>query len=127
MFWLSAGLSHRASTKKEFKRNGTFLTECYTCRLLREIFGEDMVFHLQRLLVDPLGANLRNKMAHGMMSFGEFFSISVAYLYWLILRLVCLPVIAYLRQQAADKASATASEAPEQSPATDKSTPSETE
>jgi hypothetical protein len=95
--------------------------------IAKEIFGEDVLFHLQRLLVDPLGANLRNKMAHGMMSFGEFFSISVAYLYWLILRLVCLPVIAYLRQQAAEKASATDSEEPEQRQATDKSTPSDTE
>ena len=84
--------------------------------IVKEIFGEDLVFHLQRLLVDPLGANLRNKMAHGMMSSGEFFSISVAYLYWLILRLVCLPVIAYLREQAAQKAekSANATEPMEQ-------------
>jgi hypothetical protein len=75
--------------------------------IVKEIFGDDLVFHLQRLLVDPLGANLRNRMAHGMMSSGEFFSIAVAYLYWLILQLVCLPVITYLREQAAQKAQET--------------------
>jgi len=90
--------------------------------ILKEIFGEDMVFHLQRILVDPLGGNLRNKMAHGMISSDEFFSIPVAYLWWLILHLVCLPVIAYARKQGADssKARANPTETQEQPP-TDKS------
>lgn len=66
--------------------------------VLHEIFGEDMVFHLQRLLVEPLGGNLRNKMAHGLMSYGDFHSIEVVYLWWLILKLVCIPLIAFSRQ-----------------------------
>jgi hypothetical protein len=69
---------------------------------VKEFFGEDAVFHLQGILVEPLGANLRNKMAHGMMSSIEFFSVPVAYLWWLILKLICLPIIAYQRKNDAE-------------------------
>jgi Domain of unknown function (DUF4209) len=69
---------------------------------VKEFFGEDTVFHLQRILVEPLGGNLRNKTAHGMMSFNEFFSIPVAYFWWLILKLICLPVIAHQRKKVAE-------------------------
>jgi Domain of unknown function (DUF4209) len=58
---------------------------------LKDTFGENAVFHLQRLLVEKLGANLRNRMAHGLMSRGEFYSIQVASLWWLILKIICAP------------------------------------
>jgi hypothetical protein len=69
---------------------------------VKEAFGADVVFHLQRILVERLGGNLRNRMAHGMMSSNEFFSVPVAYLWWLILKLICLPVIAYQRKKDAE-------------------------
>jgi hypothetical protein len=65
----------------------------------KDFFGVDIVFHLQRILVEALGANLRNKMAHGMMSFYDFFATPVAYFWWLILHLICLPVISQLRRE----------------------------
>jgi Domain of unknown function (DUF4209) len=61
-----------------------------------EIFGQDMAFHLRRLLVEPLGANLRNRMAHGMISSNDFFSTPVAYFWWIVLHLVSLPMIGVL-------------------------------
>lgn len=67
--------------------------------VLKEIFGDTGVFHLQRLLVEKLGANLRNKMAHGLMSQGEFYSVQVAYLWWLILKVVCIPIISSLKRE----------------------------
>lgn len=54
---------------------------------LEEIFGEDLVFDLQGLLVERFGTNLRNKMSHGLMSQGEFSSFPVLYLWWLVLRI----------------------------------------
>lgn len=69
---------------------------------VKDSLGMDAVFHLQRILVEPLGGNLRNKMAHGLMSSEEFFSIPVAYYWWLILKLLCLPIIAYRRNKAAE-------------------------
>ena len=80
---------------------------------VKEFFGEDAVFHLKRILVEPLGGNLRNKMAHGMMSSIEFFSVPVAYFWWLILKLLCLPIIAYQREKASQ--SSESSESPERS------------
>jgi hypothetical protein len=66
--------------------------------VVKEAFGENTTFHLQRLLVERMGVNLRNRMAHGMLSFSDFFSVPVAYLWWLMLKLVCLPLIASQRQ-----------------------------
>ena len=43
----------------------------------------------QRLLVESVGSNLRNKMSHGLMSQDEFSSFPVLYLWWPLLR-ICL-------------------------------------
>jgi hypothetical protein len=60
---------------------------------VHDIFGEDITFDLQGLLTERFGANLRNRMAHGLMSHDVFYSVPVVYLWWLILRLCCLPII----------------------------------
>jgi len=57
---------------------------------LEKVFGVDIVFELQNLLVEPAGANLRNEAMHGVMDDGAFFSYAVVYLWWLTLRLCCL-------------------------------------
>jgi hypothetical protein len=61
---------------------------------MEAVFGEDLRFDLQGLLVERFGCNLRNRIAHGLMADAEFFSPSVVYLWWLTLRLCCLPLIA---------------------------------
>ena len=60
---------------------------------LKEMLGEDHVFALQCLLIEKFGSDLRNKMAHGLMSSNEFFSGHVTFLWWLCLRMCFLPVI----------------------------------
>ena len=60
---------------------------------LEKMLGPDITFDLQSLLVEQYGHNLRNNLAHGLMSHGAFYSHSVIYLWWLILRLICWPVI----------------------------------
>src|SRR5208337_229891 len=60
---------------------------------IKEVFGEDIVFDLQGLLVERLGGNLRNRMAHGLMSHESFYSVEVPYLWALILRICCLYII----------------------------------
>lgn len=60
---------------------------------LIEMFGEDIVFDLKGLLVDRYGNNLRNQMAHGLLGYEDFFSAMNCYLWWLTLRLCCLPII----------------------------------
>ena len=83
--------------QKEYDLNRTlYMAE------IKDAFGSDVVFHLQRILVEPLGANLRNKMAHGLMSSEEFQSIPVAYFWWLMLQLVSFPVIVHQRQNSSE-------------------------
>jgi hypothetical protein len=57
------------------------------------IFDEDTLFDLKCLLVEHAGSNLRNRMAHGLISDGEFMSPLMSYVWWLTLRLCCLPII----------------------------------
>jgi hypothetical protein len=56
---------------------------------LVSMFGRDVVFELQNLLVEPLGSNLRNEAMHGLMDDGAFYMHPVVYLWWLVLRICC--------------------------------------
>lgn len=64
---------------------------------LEKILGEDLVFDLQGLLVERFGANLRNKMAHGLMNFNDFHEDQGLYLWWITLRICCLYKIANVK------------------------------
>lgn len=75
-------------TQKELNLNNLlYLAE------LKEILGEDLVFALQCLLIEKFGPDLRNKIAHGLLSSAEFFTGHVTFLWWLCLRMCFLPVI----------------------------------
>jgi hypothetical protein len=56
------------------------------------LFGKDLAFDLEGLLVEHFGSNLRNEIAHGLMSYDKFISLQSSYLWWLTLRL-CFPEI----------------------------------
>mgnify|MGYP006272385167 FL=1 len=56
---------------------------------LASMFGRDVVFEFQNLLVEPLGSNLRNEAMHGLMDDGAFYTHPVVYLWWLVLRICC--------------------------------------
>ncbi len=62
---------------------------------ITSIFDEDTLLDLQGLLVEHSGSNLRNLMAHGLISDNGFFSPLMSYLWWLTLRLCCLPILNY--------------------------------
>jgi len=66
---------------------------------LKEIMGEDLVFDLQGLLVERFGSNLRNRLAHGLISDNGFYSVEIPYFWWFTLRLICLPIISHLQKQ----------------------------
>jgi hypothetical protein len=51
-----------------------------------QALGADGVFELQGLLIDPLGTNLRNEVAHGLRDDSEMFGEEVLYAWWLLLR-----------------------------------------
>jgi hypothetical protein len=63
------------------------------CPETASIFDENTLFDLKCLLVEHSGSNLRNRMAHGLISDDEFLSPLMSYLWWLTLRLCCLPIL----------------------------------
>ncbi|MDI6024055.1 DUF4209 domain-containing protein [Leucobacter sp. UT-8R-CII-1-4] len=56
-----------------------------------DIFGEDIVFELRALLCGPIGPNLRNEVAHGLIGDTVFSSGVSVYLWWFTLKLVFMP------------------------------------
>ena len=55
---------------------------------LETILGKDLLFTMTALFVNRFGGNLRNRLAHGLMETGEFFSDMAIYAWWLLLRCV---------------------------------------
>lgn len=54
--------------------------------------GADFRLELQALLVEQEGANLRNDAAHGLLTDAAAWSSASIYVWWLVLRLVVVPV-----------------------------------
>lgn len=52
-----------------------------------KIFGPDILFDLRGILIERFGGNLRNELAHGLMSEGMFYRAEAVYLWWLVIRL----------------------------------------
>ena len=74
---------------------------------LEAIFGEDTAFDLRGLLVERFGTNLRNRLAHGLLTYEDVQSPRGAYLWWLALRLcVACPACPSDLADAADSESA---------------------
>jgi hypothetical protein len=72
---------------------------------LQEILGEDLLFDLEGLLTERFGSNLRNLVAHGLLDGYEFTSRQMLYLWWLTLRLCCLPIYTRFHRAPDDNAS----------------------
>ena len=84
---VTSGLSAEG-IQEEFDLNKTLsLNEA------EKLFGADLVFELRGLCVEREGSNLRNRIAHGLMSVGEFYSGPPRYLWAMILRLCCWPAV----------------------------------
>ena len=54
---------------------------------------EDLIFNLKALYTDPLGGNLRNKVAHGLLSIGETRGPLSIYAWWVGSRLALVPYV----------------------------------
>jgi hypothetical protein len=68
---------------------------------VRRVLGENLVFDLQSLLVEPgFGSNLRNDLAHGLMDSQQFCADEAIYAWWIIWRICCLPQLAKLQTKA---------------------------
>ncbi|MFM5892715.1 MAG: DUF4209 domain-containing protein, partial [Dolichospermum sp.] len=54
---------------------------------ITSIFDEDTLLDIRGLLIEHSGSNLRNRIAHGLISDDDFSSSIFSYLWWLVLRL----------------------------------------
>lgn len=70
------------------------LNDLFTLTEMADTFGEDLTFDLLGLLAEDWGANLRNRIAHGLLSHGDCYSEDAMYAWWLTLRLCCIPLLA---------------------------------
>lgn len=59
-----------------------------------KIFGPGMAFDLRGLLVERFGLNLRNDIAHGLLAEPQMLTEGALYVWWLTLRLCCIPIAA---------------------------------
>ena len=66
----------------------------YKVPQVKEIFGQDLLFDLQGLLQVRFGSNLRNRLAHGLVTDNEYMSWPSAYAWGLVLHLCCAPLLA---------------------------------
>lgn len=55
---------------------------------MKAVFGDDLAFEIKAVFCDPLGANLRNEIAHGLADHNALNSLHCVYAWWLSLKLV---------------------------------------
>ena len=67
-----------------------YIYELLPMPAFRLLFGEDLTFDLRGLLVEQQTSNLRHGMAHGLYDYQAFQSPPSVYLWWLVLRTLCL-------------------------------------
>jgi hypothetical protein len=65
---------------------------------LEKIFGKNITFDLEGLLVRRSGSNLRNNISHGLMPDREINHTSFVYLWWLTFYLCLNPIIAAMQR-----------------------------
>ena len=63
---LSGGVVLRKNDKTNGMKLRT-LDDLLGDKIIKEIYGEDVVFYLKLLLTNPLGGNVRNDLCHGML------------------------------------------------------------
>jgi hypothetical protein len=54
---------------------------------MEKIFGPGIAFDLRGILIERFGHNMRNDLAHALMSEGSFYQPAAVYLWWLALHL----------------------------------------
>lgn len=95
---LTSGLD-KDGIQDELNLNSLLVDDKYTEPLGR-FLGEDLVFTLRGTLVERFGANLRNDMAHGLVSDGWYYGPIGVYFWWLAWRVYTLPIqLSVLRTQ----------------------------
>lgn len=65
-----------------------------------EMLGKDHVFELQGLLCEKFGYDLRNRLAHGFLTYSDCWGADVLNLWWLVIRLLSIPAARRAKENA---------------------------
>jgi hypothetical protein len=85
--------------KDDFTQPERDLNELLYDEDVEKVLGPDLVFTLRALLTEPgFGANLRNKLAHGLMSTEQFTDADTIYAWWVIWRICFMPMLVRLQR-----------------------------
>lgn len=68
----------------------------------KKIFVEDLLFEIKTLMASPLGPNLRNVIAHGLMDEDAAESPHAVYLWWRMLRMMLDAIFVEIKDEHAD-------------------------
>lgn len=79
---------HTSNIDRDGIENENGLTTLLNNERAEEILGEDLLFELKAVFTESVGPNLRNEVAHGLLSDSSSNSIASVYSWWMILRLV---------------------------------------
>lgn len=79
---------HTSNIDKEGIENENGLSTLMDLPEALELFGEDLTFEIKSIFTDPLGSNLRNEVAHGLLDDNTSSSIYSVYAWWMTLKLV---------------------------------------
>ena len=100
-------LKLRGATTTSLDRNGINnelgLSALVDIPETKDIFGDDLTFELKALFCDSIGANLRNELAHGLISYYPSQSYYSIYAWWLLLRIVVNTYLMNLENQSLEK------------------------
>lgn len=66
-----------------------------------DILGKDHVFELRGILCEKFGYDLRNRLAHGFVSYSDCWGADVLNLWWLVIRLLSIPAARKGKEDAA--------------------------
>ena len=64
----------------------------------RAVLGEDLLFELKAVFTSSHGANLRNEVAHGILTDGGAFSSAPVYGWWILVRMIIHSLIKVARE-----------------------------
>lgn len=114
--------------KDDFTQPERDLNELLYDEDVEKVLGPDLVFTLRGLLIEPgFGANLRNNVAHGLMSTDRFVEADAIYAWWVIWRICMMPTLARLQQtRGTTDAPAASNPAATQQPEQDTTSPGNT-
>lgn len=85
--------AHTSNLDKEGIENENGLSTLMDLPEAHKLFGDNLTFEIKSVFTDPLGFNLRNEVAHGLLDDNTSSSIHTIYAWWMVLKLVITSIM----------------------------------